>query len=468
MNRPGVSLGCLLLLALSLGAPDALAQSAADKAAATALFHEARQLMESGDTARACLKFQESQRLDPGGGTLLNLAVCHEKEGKTATAWAEFNAALGLARRDNRAERVELAGTHIASLEPRLSKLSIVVPAGSDLPGLQILRDGTVLGRAAWGSAIPVDPGEHTIEAKAPGRVAWATRSQVGATPATVTVNIPQLAEAPKAPPPLASASAGAGSPGSAHEAPAAPGPPADASVSAGRVAAYVAFGLSASGLVAGTIFGLRAFSLHNSSTKNCPTDSTCTAEGVQDNQRATTAADVSTFSFSAALFTAGLGSFLLLYERRGASGSGRVRVSPHVGTGSGGLSVTGGFLARRARRAGKRRGRALAARSGRGHVEHVGAEHELLARSHLGGLVEHAVLEEKGAALPGGDTLAELREIGLAALEAVIQIEDQREHALRARRQLDDRVPVGAVALAWSVAIEPEPRVGAAQAHSR
>src|SRR5258707_389594 len=76
---------------------------------AQALFEEARALMNSHHVEEACLKFAESQRLDPASGTLLNLAVCHEKQGKTATAWSEYNDVVAAARRERNLERQRIA-----------------------------------------------------------------------------------------------------------------------------------------------------------------------------------------------------------------------------------------------------------------------------------------------------------------------------------------------------------------------
>lgn len=140
-----------------------------NRAMAETLFFTARGMFDAGRTKEACLKFAESYRLDPAAGTLLNLAVCHEKEGKIASAWGEFKLALADAKKANREDRAALAQEHIVVIEPELPRLTIEVDPKLTVPGLEISRNGTPLLQAAWNTELPVDPGVVVVVVKAPG-----------------------------------------------------------------------------------------------------------------------------------------------------------------------------------------------------------------------------------------------------------------------------------------------------------
>ena len=186
------------------------AQETDKKALAQAIFDEAKRDMDQKRFADACRKFESSQKLDPGLGTMLNLGLCYEKAGQTASAWTTFkDAAAEAARTPGAQPREQFAREHAAALEPLLPHLSIVIAPDANAPGLEVKRDGVVIPQVAWGVALPVDPGEHVVEASAPKRKTWSTKVRA-AEKETASVKVPALelvAEEPPpvvAPPPLA------------------------------------------------------------------------------------------------------------------------------------------------------------------------------------------------------------------------------------------------------------------------
>lgn len=192
--------GLLVLATLLITLLAALPSRAQDgnAAAAEALFQDGRALYEQGRYAEACSKLAESHRLDPATGTLLTLALCREGEGKLASAWTAFVDVQGRARREGREDRERIATQRAGAIRPRLSTLTVDVPADvAGTPGLEVRVDGTLLGAASFGVAMPMDGGEHRIEATAPGKVPWRTVVQVERESDAARTTLPPLSDAP-------------------------------------------------------------------------------------------------------------------------------------------------------------------------------------------------------------------------------------------------------------------------------
>jgi hypothetical protein len=269
----------LLVASGLLAAAPAAAQDASNKAAAEALFRDGRALYDQGQYPQACAKFAESQKLDPAPGTLLNLGGCYEKNGQTASAWATFKEAMAASHVKGRTDWEDLARTRAAALEPTLSRLTIAV--GSKADGLAVTRDGKDVGSAEWGTAIPVDPGSHFVDAKAPNRKPFHQSIDVPSGGASLTVTVGELDPAD-----------GGG---------AAPGPETTPSNgSSQRTIGFVVGGIGIIGVGIGTVFGLSAMSKENDATKNhCNSSDQCDGQGVQLGKDAQSAATASTIAFA-------------------------------------------------------------------------------------------------------------------------------------------------------------------------
>jgi hypothetical protein len=297
--------------------------SPANKATSSAVFADAQALMAAGRVNEACPKFAEAQRLYPTAGPLLNLGDCFERSTppRTASAWGAFKQAEVLARNNGDVGRQGEALQRALALDPSLSKVTLVVPPPARVHGLELKWDGQSAGEGMWGTAFPVDAGEHTIEASAPAKRSWTRKFVVQPNGGTVPIPIPELPPAPLA----AAPESGVGA--------------VEASWSTQR---YVGIGIGAAGIVGGIvggIFGAKAAGKNSDSLPHCLPDDIkhCDPAGIALRNEAFSAAEVSTILFIAggAAVVAGTITFL-------AAPAGTAKIQPVVGAGFGGLTLSG------------------------------------------------------------------------------------------------------------------------------
>jgi hypothetical protein len=202
----------LVALVLALGARDlhAADDEPAEWAEAAKLLDEGRVLMSKRATLdRGCAVLEKSYSLRKRGDTLLNLAECHRRQGKTATAWREFDEAIRYAKEAEYGEAVIVAIQYRDQLASMLSELVVEVPAEADRPeGLTLSLDGKPLPESQWGQTLYVDPGPHVVTASAPGHRPFSATTEVGdkGVRAALVVKLDPIpkppAEQPKPPPP--------------------------------------------------------------------------------------------------------------------------------------------------------------------------------------------------------------------------------------------------------------------------
>ena len=198
------------VVAGALGAPGTASADTGDVVMSEVLFRDGRDLLARKDYAHACPKLAESFRLDPATGTLLALAVCHERQGRLASAWGEYSDAASRSKLESRPDREAAARSKAQELEPKLSTLTIALSDATPPTGVEIRRDGAPVAPAWLGTAVPVDGGLVTIEAIAPGNRHWEAQVILASTGDRQTVTIPPLETpwavggAPLPPPPRA------------------------------------------------------------------------------------------------------------------------------------------------------------------------------------------------------------------------------------------------------------------------
>lgn len=284
----------------------AVAHAGNNAAAAQALFEEARALIAAGNYAAGCAKLEGSQALDPGPGTQFNLALCYEKSGRTASAWATYLEAAAAYKATSRPDWETKARDRANVLAPTLSKLRIVVAPGAPTD-LAITRDGVAVVASELGTSIPVDPGTHVVEAKASGRPTFRASVALAAGQSRQVEVVLGAANA-TATPAVGPSPAGAPS----------------------HTVAYAVGGIGVAGLAFGAVSGIIALNKNASSTDICPDDGVCRDAGARSDSRAAGAwATASTIGFIAGGALLAAGAVLYFVAPGSSSTATRVGITP-------------------------------------------------------------------------------------------------------------------------------------------
>lgn len=290
-------LGQLLVALPAAGAP-----TPTEKAAAEALFQEATALLSAGNFALACEKFEASNAIEPGLGTKLWLADCYDRAGRTASAWAIFTEAAALAQQSGQSEREHAANQRAADLEQRLSKLELKLSAAGMPEKLVVTMDGAAIPEASLGSALPVDPGDHTLVLKAPGYRSLTLSTSVPVGPVTIPLDVPSLEREPERPKSAAESDALSTSKAS---------PPGTTQ----RMLGWSLGGLGVASFIGAGVLAFRAHDLDSQSREHCLSNdpNLCDSEGTSLRDQARTYGNVATAATIAGVALAGTGIVLLL-----------------------------------------------------------------------------------------------------------------------------------------------------------
>ncbi|HZO15074.1 MAG TPA: hypothetical protein VFB62_17480 [Polyangiaceae bacterium] len=325
----------LVIVVLLLAAPVHAEGEERDPAAAQTLFEQALQLRDDGKLEEACVKFAESQRLDPQLGTLFNLADCYARTGKTASAWAAYVELEGQARPRND-PRADVAKKRAEELKPNLSAMRIEVP--EPVEGLEVKRDDVVVGKAQWGEPVPVDPGAHHLRASAPGYKPWEQNVTLDPDGAELEVVVPTLDKAPD------QSGGGGGGKGDDSD--------PDAARQGQLIAGIVFTGLGGAGLVVAGALQIVAKTRDDESLDHCGSaidpnstdENLCndTGKALRDEARRLQLGAIVTVVAGGALAATGIILLLTMPEEEDDADAPALRVLPMVGPGYAGVGLTG------------------------------------------------------------------------------------------------------------------------------
>jgi hypothetical protein len=331
------------LLALALVSLAASGAHADDRSAAR-LYNEGSQLYKDKQYAEACPLLERSLAASPLIRTRGALALCYEASGKYASAYNTWRAIAEQAAEAGAAEAATLKRA-VEKTEQLVARITRMVFEPADSPtGLQVWLDGRLLAASELNAPVPVDPGEHTLEARAPERVDWKRTFQIAATGAGETRRLPIGPLAPiepvhaETPPPPDRPPPDRPPPDRPPPTPVIEKPPPTPPLK------YAAVASASTGLVAlavGTVYAFRARSKWaDAKAHDCDGQGVCRNNtGVELVNDAGSKATIATISWIAGVALIGGGAALWFLAP--SSGKREPALTPDVSAGRGGVHIS-------------------------------------------------------------------------------------------------------------------------------
>jgi hypothetical protein len=323
---PKIRLGLFVTALVLVNARTTHAQNR-DAAAAEVLFRKAKEAVKTGDYKTACPLFYESQRLDPGIGTILNLANCEEKLGNFATALGRYQEARGLMAGGD--DRIGYAEAQVAALVPRAPMVTIRL-RGTVPAGLEIQRDEVVLSKAALNYALPVDPGSHVYLVRAPGLIErkYEVTLREGES-RQLDIDVSELAPIIATPVAVDQKDTPAGPPTSGR---------------GNQIAGVTLGSIGALSLATGTVTGLMAISDFNTYKRECPTLAQCSTLGRDAQRRGRVLAVISPVTLGVGVVGLGLAAYFLFFGPKEGKRASHVQVMPWLSSSGQGFTLQAPF----------------------------------------------------------------------------------------------------------------------------
>jgi hypothetical protein len=314
------------LVAVALCPRSAYAQDKKELSKARALFQRAIELEQAGNYTQALEQFRDVGQVRMTPQVRFHIASCEEKLGRLVTALGGYELALADAETvgEDFKNEVDTAVTRLRASIPKL-----VIQRGTGGEAAEIELDGVALGASSVGVPVPLDPGPHSVNAKAPGFEPFSQTVTI-AENEQKTVDIELTAE----PQPETAGPAGSGTQtvdlnGKPNK----------------KLIPYIIGGVGVASLIgSGVLFGLRQSTLSDLENKCGPDRKSCpgSARGEVDNLKLyNTTAQI---ALGVGVVGVGTAVTLLLLQRKQTPTTAGFMLTPEAPNAFAGASLTGRF----------------------------------------------------------------------------------------------------------------------------